>query len=287
MPEQIFIEQGDHRLAAWHAGNRSAPAIVLVHGWPLTKAIWGPVIEPLAREHFVLAFDLPGIGASSSPRPPTFKSDIAGLLIGAAESAGARDIVVAGVDVGGMIAFAAARDFCHRIRGAVIMNTVIPGIDPWHEVLTDEHVWHFALHQIPRLPEILVAGRERPYFDFFLDFLNARPQSISESMRQEFVAAYSSPQALKTGFDWYRAMPNDAKHNCVPRLIETPILYLRGGADPRPIAPYIEGIRAAGAEHVTGRIIEGSGELMSLEAPEALITALSEFSFSLTPAHSA
>ena len=171
--------------------------------------------------------------------------------------------------------------------GFGVIGTVIPGIDPWHEVLTDEHVWHFALHQIPRLPETLVAGRERPYFDFFLDFLNARPQSISESMRKEFVAAYSSPQALKTGFDWYRAMPNDAKHNCVPRLIETPILYLRGGADPRPIAPYIEGIRAAGAEHVTGRIIEGSGELMSLEAPEALITALSEFSFSLTPAHSA
>ena len=59
MREQIFIEQGGHRLCAWVDGDPRSPAIVLVHGWPLTKVIWCPVIEPLAREHFVIAFDLP------------------------------------------------------------------------------------------------------------------------------------------------------------------------------------------------------------------------------------
>ena len=205
-------------------------------------------------------------------------------MIAAAESLGARDIVIAGVDVGGMVAFAAARDLSHRIRGAVIMNTVIPGVDPWQKVLTDEHVWHFAFHQIPQLPELLVTGRERPYFDFFLDALNARPRLIDDTMRQEFVAAYSSAQSLKTGFDWYRVMPEDAKHNSVPQRISTPILYLRGGADPRPIANYVGGIRAAGAEDVTGRVIEGSGELLSIEAPETLVSELCEFVLSLTPA---
>jgi pimeloyl-ACP methyl ester carboxylesterase len=286
MTDQVLIEHGSLRLAALRAGNPRDPAIVLLHGWPLTKAIWRPTIEPLAQEHHVLAFDLPGIGGSAASNAPALKSEIAELLIGAAESAGARDIVVAGVDVGGMIAFAAARDFGDRIRGAVVMNTVIPGLDPWEKVLTDEHVWHFALHQVPNLPETLVAGRERPYFDFFLDVLNARPQLIDNDMREEFVAAYSSPQSLKAGFDWYRAMPEDAKRNGQHKVIETPILYLRGGADPRPIEPYLEGIRAAGAKRVIGKVIEGSGEILSLEAPDTLISCLKEFAASLTPVHS-
>lgn len=284
MPNPLFIDCGGNRLAAFQAGDRRDPALILAHGWPLTHAIWRPVIEPLARDHFVLAFDLPGIGASSSPSPPTLKADIAQLLIDAAESAGARDMIVAGVDVGGMIAFAAARDFGDRIRGAVIMNTVIPGLDPWQKVLTNEHVWHFAFHLIPNLPETLVAGRERPYFDFFLDVLNARPGSISDALRQEFVAAYSLPQALKTGFDWYRAMPEDARHNGQHKVMETPILYLRGGADPRPIEPYVDGLRAVGATRVTGKVVEGSGELIPLEAPEALISSLREFAGELLPA---
>ena len=102
------------------------PALVLLHGWPLTSAVWQPVIEPLAADHHVLAFDLPGIGQSASPiQAPTRKEEIAQLVIGAAQAAGAHHITVAGVDVGGMVAFAAARDFADRIRGAV-------GSDPGH-----------------------------------------------------------------------------------------------------------------------------------------------------------
>lgn len=282
MPEQVLVDFDHHRLAALQAGDRRHPALVLLHGWPLTSAVWQPVIEPLAADHHVLAFDLPGIAQSASPiQAPTRKAEIAQLVLDAAQAAGARDITIAGGDVGGMIAFAAARDFADRIRGAVIMNTVIPGLDPWRQVLTDERVWHFAFHLIRGLPEKLVTGHERVYFDYFIDTLSAHPEKIDDALRRQFVLGYTATGALKTGFGWYRAMPADARHNSRHQPIDTPILYLRGDADRRPIAPYVDGLKAAGASDVRGSVIKGSGELLSIEAPKALIACLREFTASL------
>ena len=44
---------------------------------------------------------------------------------------------------------------------------VAPGVEPWTKVQANPYIWHFAFHSIPVLPETLVAGRERPYFDYF------------------------------------------------------------------------------------------------------------------------
>jgi len=283
MTKRIQIKGGGQQLSALSAGSPDRPALVLLHGWPLCPAIWEPVIEPLSERHFVLAFDLPGTGKSTGDNIQTLKSEIAGAIIGAAEEAGARDIIVGGVDVGGMIAFSAARDHGERIAGAVIMNTVIPGLDPWEEVLANPQIWHFAFHQLPELPETVIRGRERPYFDFFLDFLAGDKSRIGEQVRQACVEQYVTQAALKTGFDWYRTMPQDAERNARPKVIDTPILYLRGDADGRSIDPYLDGLRKAGAEKVFGKTLEGSGEILSLETPDKLVEALNQFSAELAP----
>ncbi len=57
-------------LSVLEAGERSRPTIVLVHGYPDTKDVWLPVIERLAPEFHVVAYDVRGAGASSAPRGP-------------------------------------------------------------------------------------------------------------------------------------------------------------------------------------------------------------------------
>ncbi len=57
-------------LAVVEAGERSAPTIVFVHGYPDTKEVWTPVLERLAGEFHVVAYDVRGAGASSAPRGP-------------------------------------------------------------------------------------------------------------------------------------------------------------------------------------------------------------------------
>src|SRR5437899_637100 len=45
----------------------SGPPLVLLHGWLETWFTWHKVMPELAREHTVIAIDLPGLGDSSKP----------------------------------------------------------------------------------------------------------------------------------------------------------------------------------------------------------------------------
>lgn len=189
------------------------PAIVLLHGWPQTSFAWERLLGELGQDQYALAFDLPGVGNSVGTPLPAEKRILADVILTAAEQVGAKEIIVAGYDVGGMIAFASARDHAARIRGAVVMNTVIPGVPPWQRVLSDPRIFHFALHNVLHLPEILFTGRERAYFDFFYTVIAGNPGCLDGNAREEYVRGYSRPKSLTTGFEWYWAMARDAAHN--------------------------------------------------------------------------
>ena len=270
------VASGSIALGVRVGGDSGNPGLVLLHGWPHCGALYDGVVDQLAAENFVLAFDLPSIGASRGMPPSAEKAVLADIVLSAAESLGARSIVIAGLDVGGMIAFAAARDHSDRIAGAVVMNTVIPGVEPWSKVIADPRIWHFAFHAVPELPEIVVSGRERPYFDFFIDFLAGDKEKITASMREAFVAAYARPEALKSGFDWYRSFELDAKRNAAAKSIEVPMLYVRGDADARNIGDYVQGLREVGVTNLEHEIIPG-GEFSPLEAPDAFVSMLRRF----------
>ena len=270
------VAAGSIELGFRAAGTSENPALVLLHGWPHSSALYEGVLEELAADRFVLAFDLPAIGASRGLPSSAEKTVLADIVLQAAETLGARSIVIAGLDIGGMIAFAAARDHADRVVGAVVVNTAIPGLDPWSKLIADPRIWHFAFHAIPDLPEIMVAGRERPYFDFFIDLLAGDPGKITEPVRAAFVDAYARPEALKAGFDWYRSLELDAKRNAVVKSIRIPLLYVRGDADAKQIDAYVQGLRQAGVSELQHAVVPG-GEFSPLEAPEAFAATLRDF----------
>jgi pimeloyl-ACP methyl ester carboxylesterase len=275
------------KLAASTAGEQGRPAILLLHGWPQSRSLYDRVIDRLGEQFHVLAFDLPTVGDSVGAPPSADKSQLAGILLSASEGLGGVSPVVLGIDVGGMIAFAAARDHPSRVRGAAIGNTVIPGLDPWDDVIRDPRIWHFAFHQVPNLPELLVAGHERAYFDFFFDILGNKDCPLPDEMRGTFADAYSDLEALKAGFDWYRAFESDAKHNSHRCDIDVPILYFRGDSDGRTIEPYVKGLRAAGALHVQPCTLRGTAEFSPFEAPGLFCDMVTHFAsqcFRIEPA---
>lgn len=127
------------------AGTPDMPAIIVLHGWPQTSRAWTNVLGALGETNYVLAFDLPGVGDSEDVPPSAEKIVTADLILSAAEQLGGHDIVIVGYDVGGMVAYAAARDHTDRICGAVVMNTVIPGTEPWEKILSNPHICAFRV----------------------------------------------------------------------------------------------------------------------------------------------
>jgi pimeloyl-ACP methyl ester carboxylesterase len=262
------------------AGNPANPAVLFVHGWPESWAAFDQLMHLMSNKAHVVTMDLPGIGASPAPPRSGDKRTLARYVHGVINALGLKEVTLVGHDIGGMIVYAYLRSYPSQLKGAVIMNVAIPGVDPWEEIKHNPAVWHFGFHAVPELPEKLVTGKQKDYFAFFYDRLSAAPGGVSPTAREAYVDAYSRPEALRAGFDWYRGFPQDEKDNDAVKneIVDTPLLYLRGEKDVgQGLHEYISGLRAAGMRDVQGGVINGSGHFSPDERPDEVARALENF----------
>ncbi|TCW79766.1 short chain dehydrogenase [Burkholderia sp. SRS-46] len=64
---ETAVASGDLTLAVKTWGDPSRTPVVLVHGYPDTSSVWQDVAPLLARQHYVIAYDVRGAGLSSAP----------------------------------------------------------------------------------------------------------------------------------------------------------------------------------------------------------------------------
>lgn len=261
----------------FEAGERSAPTFLFLHGWPQSAMAFAPVMDILRDDFHLLAIDLPEIGGSRGSPGRADKETQATIVHQLAQALKLDQFVLVGHDVGGQIAFAYLRRYPENLSGAVILSVAIPGIEPWSQVVSNPHIWHFAFHAVPDLPELLVTDHVDRYFDFFYGAIAAHPERIGPAARAIYAQAYSRPEALKTGFDWYRAFDQDAKTNSETVAVDLPVLVLRGDHDPGALDDYVEGLRRSGLRDLRGRTVADSGHFLPEENPQALAAELAAF----------
>ncbi len=272
------IPVGDCSLHVVETGHDHPDTIVFLHGWPEDWTEWRRIMELAAGTHHVVAFDLPGIGKSQGGATGGEKSAIAEIVHQAVRVMDLKNPAIVGHDAGAMVAYAYLRKFSPEIRAAVLMSSVIPGIEPWTKVLSNPYIWHFAFHNTPRLPEALVMGNQRVYFDHFFDILTKDPAAIDDLARDHYASAYGSPESLQAGFALYRAFGKDADTNRKDTVkIDVPLLYLRGESEGGDMEEYVRGFHAAGIASVTHARIPGSGHFTPEENPGAVWAEIAGF----------
>jgi hypothetical protein len=82
----------------------------------------------------------------------------------------------------------------------------------WEKVQRTPHLWHFAVHSIPELPEKLVQGHQGKYFGYFYA-ASADPSKITAEVRAVYARAYATDSALTAGFQLVPTFPLDAAAN--------------------------------------------------------------------------
>jgi pimeloyl-ACP methyl ester carboxylesterase len=277
---QIIVNGVNIHLA--EAGDPQMPVILFLHGYPENWAAFKDVMVILKDRYHVLAIDLPGIGSSQNitGRDKIAGSDkrtIAGFVSSMITTLNLKDLTLVGHDVGGMVTYSLLKYYPANIRGAVIMDTAIPGIDPWEEVKRNPYIWHFAFFAIPRLPEILSAGKQQPLFDYFYNVLSYDKDGVGNEKRKEYIKAYSEEAAMTAGFDWYRAFPQDEKDNAAAGTINIPLLYIRGERDSGKLEDYTKGFLKAGVADLSSKVIPGSGHFAPDERPKEVARAIDDF----------
>jgi len=106
-------------------GPRGAPAIVLLHGYASSMRWWDRVVPALAREHFVVRFDLLGHGGSAKPRErDAYDLQRQGeALAEALEKIGVERALVVGHSMGGQLVGALATAAPQLVKGMVLLDT--------------------------------------------------------------------------------------------------------------------------------------------------------------------
>lgn len=274
------IAVGASSLHVIEAGAVNGPAVVFLHGWPQTCDAWRPVMRRAAAAGYrAIAFDLPGIGRSTGEATDGSTNAIAAVVHDLIDKLALDDVTMVGHDLGGMVVYAFLRRYGDAVR-PVIMDVVVPGVSPWEQVLSNPYIWHFAFHSIPELPELLVQGKQRAYFDFFFDVMAPEHSGVSGAARDGYARAYASDEALRAGFNWYRMLPKDAADNAAATgPITSPLLYLRGEhqAGDVGIDAYVAGFRQAGLANVRSATIAGAGHFSPEDAPDAVWTHIADF----------
>jgi pimeloyl-ACP methyl ester carboxylesterase len=262
------------------SGSAANPVVIFLHGWPQSARAFEFIMREASDSIHAIAIDLPGIGQSTGSDGGD-KRSIALKVRTLIRRLGLKRVTLVGHDVGGQVVFSYLTNFVDELEQAVIMDVVVPGIAPWDDVVSNPDIWHFAFHNVPKLPEELIAGRQAAYFDWIFNSTAKRPSAISPQARREYAAAYETLPALTAGLEWYRAFDRDVRENrsfaMSSRQTSVPVLYVRGADESGKIEEYVAGLRAAGLSTVVGATIPNCGHFSPEEQPRTVWKAISEF----------
>lgn len=137
-----FVDVGAARVCYRKAGE--GPALVLVHGFPLSGLTWRGLAPELSKRFTCYAFDLVGLGDSTSSDAADYRSDGQGAVLQRAlHAAGVGSYALIGNDTGGWVARELAVLEPERVAHLILTNTEMPGHRP---------PWIPLYQRIARLP---------------------------------------------------------------------------------------------------------------------------------------
>jgi pimeloyl-ACP methyl ester carboxylesterase len=114
-------------LAVYEFGPQTGPAIVLTHGWGADHRDWSYIIRDLPQDVRIVAWDLPGLGASTEPSGNDFSVRAMAGDLDSVVSSIDGPVFLVGHSIGGILNLEYARRFPqklgHEVVGMVQVNT--------------------------------------------------------------------------------------------------------------------------------------------------------------------
>ncbi|HEY1866899.1 MAG TPA: alpha/beta hydrolase [Candidatus Cybelea sp.] len=261
---QVFADDGTCIDVSIDARERGA-ALVLIHGFPMTRAIWDAQVETLATRSRVLRPDLRGAGASSVPDGPYLMERLAADVAALLDSLGIERAAIAGHSMGGYVALSFARMFTERITRLALVASRLRADTP------EEAAARYALaDRVEREASI------EPAIEAYLPKLLA---SETIARRDEIVARaaaiarHNTPQGIAATL---RGLAVRVSSEDVAEDLDIPVLVVAGGAD-RVVS--LDEAQAMAARFPCGElaVCARSGHLPMLEEPAGVAEALARW----------
>lgn len=201
--EPTFVEYRGERLATYRAGNPARPPIVILHGaLGATELETRGLFEELAQDHFVIAIDFPGHGASDDVEDlPLNLEGLADVVLTVMDAEDLETTSLFGFSFGGNVGLTVAREQPSRIQ-----RLISHGANPF-----------WRAHRTPELFDPEQIEEEHPAWAQRLDLVHGTQQWRRTAAR--FLAAVEGRTGTLLTEELVRA-------------VERPVLVTGGDRDP-------------------------------------------------------
>src|SRR3954451_4829969 len=217
---EVFDNDG-WRFDVTDTGPPGGETVVLLHGFPQTRACWSRVAPLLAGAGYrVVAPDQRGYSAGARPhgRRQYRLERLAADVIALVDTVGAARVHVVGHDWGGAVAWALSARHPDRLLSMTSLAT--PHGRAMQQALwsSDQlaRSWYIAMFQVPWLPDTLLRGPASAAFQRALV-----RSGLTERDAEIYTTRLREPGAATAAINWYRALPFATKDDLGPSTVPT------------------------------------------------------------------
>lgn len=283
----FHADSGDGSIEISYLIGGSGPPLLLLHGFPQTKAIWSQVAPELAKRFTVVAADLRGYGASSKPHGKSDHSTYSKRSMAADQHAlmkslGFNQFFLLGHDRGGRVSHRLAMDFPESVLRLMVLD-ISPTLTMYEKTTMEfaKGYWHwFFLIQPEPVPETLIGANPEFWLKNHMG-RHAGTGIFSPDRWAEYLAGASHPESMHAMCEDYRAaasidLIHDRSDRAADNMLKMPLRVLWGehGLVNQCFKP-IEDWRVV-AKDVAGKAVP-SGHYIPEEIPDILLAEAREF----------
>ena len=186
------------------------PPLLLLHGFPQTRAMWPHIAPALARTHTVICPDLPGYGASAKPdslAAYSFRA-MAREMTALMDALGHVQFDLVGHDRGARVAHRLALDAPDRVKTLTLMDII-----PTHTLLSDlrwpvakaYYHWFFLAQPAPFPDRMIEADPDAFFQACLLGWGGAQLSDFDAQQLAAYRAAWRDPDTIRGMCNDYRA----------------------------------------------------------------------------------
>lgn len=267
----------------------SGPPLLLLHGYPQTRACWRKIAAPLAERFTVVAADLRGYGQSSKPpggadHAAYAKRAMAADQVALMRALGFERFRLVGHDRGGRVAHRLALDHQSAVERLAVLDiaptaTMYAATD--REFATAYYHWFFLI-QPADFPERMIANNTHYFIRHTLASWCRTDGAFDAPVLRHYVESFFDPMAIHAACEDYRAaatidLVHDAESDAAGVKLTMPLLALWGsrGIVGRKF-DVLASWREKSAATVSGHALD-CGHFLPEEAPEDTLKALLDF----------
>ncbi|HLN94379.1 MAG TPA: alpha/beta hydrolase [Flavobacterium sp.] len=256
--------------------------ILLVHGWLGTSYTWRKIAPLLvAAGYQVICPDMRGYGDSDKPLTGydglTLVEDLRAII---AQLGITEKVQVVGWDMGALPTFLFAAHYPNEVASITYLDEPLPSVN-LHELTTFKKenyggYWHFGFNSATDLPELLIHGKEREFWNYLYSIMLYNPEAVSEEDKDEYMRTYAAAGGIRGSVGWYKealTTTDQFARFLQKEKLTVPVLALGGQFG----SPYTYTQLAPYCQQITGGIIPECGHMVAEEQPERLFEQLLPF----------